>query len=88
MRVGDPNVAGGLIQSGDPTVLVNGRPIATAFSPVTPHAPFKGPHLHAQTTSKDFQVLVNGVPVTTSGTIDTCGHPRIVGSVDVIIGGL
>lgn len=29
LRVGDANTGGGLITVGDPTVLVNGRPIAT-----------------------------------------------------------
>lgn len=90
-RVGDPNVGGGLITAGDPTVLVNGRPIAVLGSPVSPHPPCgaRGGHAHciAHTTATNYTVLVNGKPVITSGSIDTCGHPRAVGSFDVIIGG-
>lgn len=89
-RVGDANAGGGLIISGDPTVLVNGRPIAVVGSAVTPHPPCtKVPtHCHAYTTTNQYTVLVNGKPVSTTGSIDTCGHPRATGSLDVIIGGL
>jgi uncharacterized Zn-binding protein involved in type VI secretion len=91
-RVGDANAGGGLIMSGDPTVLVNGRPIALMGSPVTPHPPCgaKGgqAHCRASTTVNQFTVLVNGKPISTAGAIDTCGHPRGVGSLDVIVGGL
>ena len=90
-RVGDKNAAGGVILSGDPTVLVNGRPIATAGSKVTPHpcCGAKGcppTHCSAKTTSTSSTVLVGGMPVVTSGALDTCGHPRTGGSFDVVIG--
>lgn len=90
-RVGDKNTAGGLILTGDPTVLVNGRPIATVGSLVTPHpcCGAKGcPPVHcaAETTSILSTVLVNGTPVVTTGSIDTCGHMRSIGSIDVIVG--
>lgn len=90
-RIGDPNVVGGIIYTGDPTVLVNGRPIATVGASVTPH-PCCGvtgcPPIHcaALTTSTNVTVLVGGRPVVTSGDFDTCGHPRAIGSLDVLIG--
>lgn len=91
-RVGDKNAAGGVILTGDPTVLVNGRPIATLGAKVTPHpcCGAKGcPPIHcsAKTTSTSSTVLVGGKPVVTSGALDTCGHSRVGGSFDVIVGG-
>lgn len=88
-RVGDANAGGGIIYTGDPTVLVNGRPIAVIGSAVTPHPPCpkSGIHCSARTLSADYSILVNGKPITTSGAIDTCGHARLTGSFDVIVGG-
>lgn len=90
-RIGDKNAAGGVILTGDPSVLVNFRPIATLGSKVSPHpcCGLKGcPPVHcaAVTTSTNYTVLVNGKPVVTFGDLDTCGHPRLLGSKDVIIG--
>ena len=87
-RVGDVNIAGGVILTGVPTVLVNFRPIATAGSAVSPHPPCPkgGIHCGALTTTKSPRILVNFKPITTSGTIDTCGHPRLTGSINVIAG--
>lgn len=90
-RVGDKNSAGGVILSGDPTVLVNGRPIATLGSRVSPH-PCCGAkgcppvHCSAKTTSTTPKVLVGGKPVVTVGALDTCAHPRASGSTNVIVG--
>jgi uncharacterized Zn-binding protein involved in type VI secretion len=90
-RLGDKNVVGGVILTGDPTVLVNNRPIAVFGASVSPH-PCCGAkgcppiHCRAKTTSNSFTVFANGKPVVTVGAIDTCGHPRASGSGDVIIG--
>ena len=90
-RVGDKNSAGGVILTGDPTVLVNGRPIATVFSPVSPHPPCGGKggqqHCIAHTQIQAGTILVNGKPIATWPSVDTCLHPRITGSLDVIVGG-
>lgn len=91
-RVGDRNSAGGVILSGDPTVLVNGRPVATLGASVSPHpcCGAKGcPPVHcaAKTTSKNARVLVGGKPICTAGDLDTCAHSRVSGSFDVIVGG-
>ena len=87
-RVGDTNIMGGTIITGDPTVLVNGRPVATLGEVVTPH--FKCPKIHihciATTTSTNPTVLVNGIPICTSGDLDTCFDSRLGGSFDVIVG--
>lgn len=90
-RVGDKNVAGGVVLSGDPQVLVNNRPVATFGARVTPHpcCGAKGcPPIHcaASTTSTNFTVLVNGRPIITTGDVDTCGHSRSSGSFDVLVG--
>jgi uncharacterized Zn-binding protein involved in type VI secretion len=87
-RIGDVNVAGGVILTGEPTVLVNFRPVATVGSAVSPHPPCPkgGIHCGALTTTKSPRILVNFKPITTSGTIDTCGHPRVTGSLTVIAG--
>jgi uncharacterized Zn-binding protein involved in type VI secretion len=90
-RVGDANIMGGVIMTGDPTVLVNGRPVATIGARVTPHFCCGKPrcppiHCFAQTTSSNFTVLVNGVPICTSGDVDNCGHSRSIGSTDVLVG--
>lgn len=90
-RLGDRNAVGGVVVTGNPTVLVNGRPITVLGSKVTPHpcCGAKGcPPIHcsALTTSTNFSVLVAGRPVTTIGDKDTCGHPRISGSFNVFAG--
>ena len=90
-RVGDANSAGGIIIEGDSTVLVNGRPVATAGVSVTPH-PCCGAdgcppeHCAALTTSTSPTVLVGGIPICVTGDIDTCGDSRELGSTDVIVG--
>ena len=86
-RVGDTNIMGGTITTGDPTVLVNGRPVATLGEVVTPHFNCSTVHIHciARTTSTNPTVLVNGRPICTSGDPDTCFHTRVGGSFDVIV---
>lgn len=90
-RVGDRNAAGGVVLNGDATVLVNNRPVAVLGSRVTPH-PCCGQkgcpptHCAASTTSSNGTVLVNGLPIVTLGDVDTCGHSRVGGSADVIVG--
>ena len=90
-RVGDRNAAGGVILNGDATVLINNRPVAILGSKVTPH-PCCGregcPPIHcaASTTSTNGTVLVNRKPIVTLGDVDTCGHARVGGSVNVVVG--
>ena len=90
-RVGDRNAAGGVILAGEATVLVNNRPVAVIGARVTPHpcCGAKGcPPVHcaASTTSTNGAVLVNGKPIVTLGDVDTCGHSRVGGSPNVVVG--
>jgi uncharacterized Zn-binding protein involved in type VI secretion len=90
-RVGDANAVGGVILKGDPSVLVDGRPIAIFGAAITPHpcCGAKGcPPLHckAKTTTTTGDVLVGGKPVVVFGDVDTCGHKRVGGSTSVIVG--
>ena len=84
-RVGDSNDAGGVIlpPPGIATVLVNNLPVAVFGSKVSPHP---DGHAGQSCTSKNKTVLVNGKPIVTVGDIDTCGHKRIQGSTNVIVG--
>ena len=92
MRVGDPNVVGGIIVNGNPTVRVNGRPIAVEGSRVTPH-PCCGSsgcppiHCRASTTAGQSSVRAGGVLVTVGGSSDNCNHLRVLGSTNVRVGG-
>ena len=83
-RLGDKNSAGGVIIVGDTTVLVNNRPVSVLGSSVSPHGP--AIHSASRATSTNPTVIVNGIPITTLGDIDICGHPRIEGSPNVIVG--
>ena len=92
-RVGDRNAAGGVILNGDATVLINNRPVAVLGSRVTPHPCCGAPnrpecvvHCAASTTSTNGTVLVNRKPIVTLGDVDTCGHARVGGSADVVVG--
>ena len=90
-RVGDRNSAGGVIQNGDDTVLVNGRAVAVRGSSVSAH-PCCGQrgcpptHCSAKTQTQNSTVLVNGVPLILANDKDTCDHPRAGGSSNVTVG--
>ena len=90
-RVGDANSAGGVIQQGDSTVLVNGRAIALIDAPVSPHPPCgrKGGQAHCSARTSGTgspNIMVNNKPVLLSDSTDTCGHKRTSGSGDVSAG--
>jgi uncharacterized Zn-binding protein involved in type VI secretion len=93
-RQGDINTGGGVAQAGDPTVLINGRPVVFPGVAVTPHPPCGRPrcstcppHCVAKTVKTTAgSVRVNGRPVIVTGDIDSCGHPRSGGSPSVNIG--
>jgi uncharacterized Zn-binding protein involved in type VI secretion len=89
-RQGDPNQAGGLIRTGDRSVLINGRPAAFPNISVTPHPPCSPEafiHCVAVTKGGSKSVFVNKKPLLTSGDKDTCSHGRATGgSTDVRVG--
>lgn len=63
-------------------VLTNGLPSSTAGDIVQPHDS-KPVHI-AVTTSTQPTVIMQGVPVTRIGDVDTMGHVRITGSPNVL----
>jgi uncharacterized Zn-binding protein involved in type VI secretion len=89
VRIGDPNIAGGLtVFPGARSVLVNGRPVATTGTLVTPHPPCPKPatHCSAVTTIGSMTVLAEGKPINYVGSPDSCFHTRALGSTDVQVG--
>ncbi len=86
----DPNSAGGIAQGGAESVLINGRKAGIPQMDVTPHSPCWVPvpsHCSAKTVSTCKSVIIEGKSaLRTKIDKDTCGHPRAVGSEDVIIG--
>jgi uncharacterized Zn-binding protein involved in type VI secretion len=90
VRIGDTNQAGGRVIDGALNVFVNGRPVCTHVSSVTPHACCGGKgcsaHCYAVTTAGSFTVFANNMPVVFVGVMDSCGHTRIQGSPNVFVG--
>ena len=89
VRIGDPNIAGGLaLLPGAMSVLINGRPACTTGTLVTPHPPCPKKKIHclASTTLGSLSVTAEGKPIVYVGSPDTCFHPRAFGSLDVIVG--
>jgi uncharacterized Zn-binding protein involved in type VI secretion len=85
-RKGDFNKKGGIVTSGDSSVLINGRPAALPGKLVTPHPPCnpkKPLHCIAMTTGGAKSVRVNGKPLLLTGNKDTCGDARAGGSPNV-----
>lgn len=81
---------GGLVITGEPTVIVNGRPAGIHQADITPH-PCCGSkgcaiHCNAKTTTGSSTVFAGGKPVLYVGVADTCGHTRAQGSPDVFVG--
>jgi uncharacterized Zn-binding protein involved in type VI secretion len=91
IRIGDANIGGGIaIAPGAVSVLINMRPACVTGTKVTPHVPCGAPggqlHCAAITTIGSPSVLVEYRPINYVGNIDSCGHARLLGSFDVIIG--
>jgi uncharacterized Zn-binding protein involved in type VI secretion len=88
VRSFDVNLAGGAATIGDTTFIVNNRPTVRSGSPVTPHVPCpKVPiHCSAVTGIGIPTFIVSGLPANCQGNVDSCGHLRVSGSGDFIIG--
>lgn len=88
VRQFDINSGGGKALLGDPNFIVDGRPIVRIGTPVSPHAPCpKVPsHCHAKTMIGKHTYIIGGKPVNVVGDIDTCGHARVTGSFNFIVG--
>lgn len=87
VRVGDANDAGGKVTQGIPEFIVDGRPVAVIGSPVTPHRPRrKRRHRRAKTAEGEITFIIGDKKVSLVGDKDTCGHTRVEGSPNFIIG--
>jgi hypothetical protein len=93
VRGGDANTGGGLTIPNPATcsftVLANFLPICGPFTPVTPHpccGPYCWHHCAAFTTLGSPTVLAEFKPVVFVGSPDTCGHIRMTGAPNVIVG--
>ena len=91
VRIGDPNSAGGIaIGAGASSVIINGRPACLLGTSVTPHpccgAPGCAIHCAASAAYPGSSVVtINGIRALRTGDIDTCGHPRATGSLNVTL---
>ena len=82
-------MGGGMVIQGHSNVIVNGRPMAKYMSVVTPHIPCPFPPIHCFAHAAfpaSRKVTAKGVPVLRVGDIDTCLHPRMTGSMNVVCG--
>lgn len=92
-RVGDATVHGGAIVQGDPTLLVDGMPVATVGSMhvcpmVGPGSP-PPPHVGGPVTQGVPWFTVNGCAVATVGCVCVCcGPPDVIamGSPSLVVG--
>ena len=93
--VGDPIAphgcwSGGVISSGSPDVLINGKPAARVGDSGTPHSwicPKSKPPHEVILSSGSSTILINGKPAARIGDSTSCGSVIIAGSANVIAGG-
>lgn len=80
-------VGAGVILIGDPTILINGKPVAIKGSLVSKHppCPMEPSHCAALIAIGSSGVLANGKPVTYVGALATCKHPVLTGAVGVTV---
>lgn len=83
-RQGDTDTGGGVMQSGTPSVLVNGKQCGVTGKAVSGHG--RGPHSAPSVQQGSSSVFAEGKPVTYVGATDSCGHTRSQGSPDVYVG--
>jgi len=86
VRQGDTNSKGAPAQSGVNSVVVNNKPIVVNGTPVAKHNPWYNRHGGKRTANGKNNVVADNKPVNVVGNPDTCGHARVNGSNDVIIG--
>ena len=89
VRKGDANSAGGVVIQGHRNITVNGKLLARNMSSVTPHPPCPIVPVHCAALAAfpgSIKVIANGTPALRVGDIDTCGHARATGSLNVVCG--
>ena len=89
VRIGDINSAGGVAIVPVRNVTANGRPLARFMSIVTPHPPCPFVPIHCAASAAlpaSRTVTAGGTPVLRIMDRDTCGHPRVTGSMNSTAG--
>ena len=90
-RLGDLTAHGGTVTSGNPTVLINGRPAATLGDMHVCPMCSPGPHVGGPVMVGAPTVLIGGRPAARVGDACTCQAPSpdviVQGSPNVLIGG-
>ena len=90
-RLGDLTAHGGVVTSGNPTVLVNGQPAATVGDLHVCPMCSPGPHVGGPVVVGAPTVLIGGRPAARVGDTCTCAAPApdviVQGSPNVLVGG-
>ena len=90
-RLGDPTAHGGAITSGNPTVLIGGRPAATVGDAHVCPVCSPGPHVGGPVLGGAPTVLIGGRPAARVGDPCACAAPApdvvVSGEPTVLIGG-
>lgn len=85
-RVGDPNDGGGIIESTpQSSVTAGGKAIAVSGSKGSGHGPKKHRKNQWEVRPTSTSVTINGLAISLSDDVDSCGHKRI-GSSGIFIG--
>lgn len=89
VRLGDLNDAGAaIIANTARTVIVNGKPAALVGSIIAPHLPPfppTPPHVGQTVVIGSPSVFVEGLPPAYVGSLDSCLHKQVQGSINVFI---
>ena len=85
VRKNDKNGGGGKALKGDDTFIVNNRPAVRNGASVSAH-PIGPPHAAAKTQGGSGSFILSSIKANYVGNNDTCGHARVEGSKDFIIG--
>ena len=90
-RLGDATAHGGVVTSGNPTVLINGQPTAALGDLHVCPMCSPGPHVGGPVVMGAPTVLIGGKPAARVGDTCTCAAPApdviVSGSPNVLIGG-
>ena len=90
-RLGDATAHGGAVTSGNPTVLINGRPAAAVGDAHVCPMCAPGPHVGGPVLVGAPTVLIGGRPAARVGDACACAAPApdviVQGSPNVLIGG-
>ena len=90
-RLGDATAHGGVVTSGNPTVLINGQPAAALGDLHVCPMCSPGPHVGGPVAVGAPTVLIGGKPAARVGDTCVCAAPApdviVVGSPNVLVGG-